>query len=795
MSRRQIKYAKSQRRGRKRTNSRKKPKRSLKTGFKLLAKTVKILLVVGLVLLLAAAYHLKSINQMIEDKFDRDRKWNLPSRVFSDAEYLYPGIDIQARQIIAKLDRLGYRDVGSEIAAPGDYSLSENALDVYLHDFEYPQESFKGFPLRLQLRGTIIEQAVNLYSYENLDLIKLEPEMVATIFDERREDRTEVTLNDLPNHLMEAIILIEDERFFQHKGVDPKGIGRAAVANLQAGRIVQGGSTLTQQLVKNFFLYPKKSLGRKLNEALIAFQIERNHSKGEILQAYVNEIYLGQRGATSISGVAEAAKHYFAKKVTQLSLAECAQMAGMIKNPYAYSPYRSKERAKARRDFILKRMLSAELVTTDEYERAVAEAVLAPKHKVRFAKAPYFIDFVKKQLGELYSQEVLQSEGLRIFTTLDVFAQLEAEKSVKDGLQELEKAYAADLPKDHEEQLQACLVSIQPSTGYVRAMVGGRNYSKSQFNRCTQAKRQPGSTFKPFVYLTALDAKRSHKLFTASSLLDDTQFTIESGDEPWTPRNYDEEEHGQVTLRTALEKSYNISTAKLALEVGLENVVKTARDAGIKSPLAAVPSIALGTFELAPLELAAAYTLFPNGGIRAEPIAIMHVVNKASDVLERRKIRMKRKFDSAPVFLTTSLLKGVVERGTAVGAKALGFEGIAAGKTGTTSNYRDAWFVGFTPQLLALTWVGYDDNAETNMSGARAALPLWSFFMQKVAGQSSQDFTGPNNVVLVKVDPITGGLVSRKCPEYIYEAFVEGTEPDYLCESVYIEAKSSFEVF
>jgi penicillin-binding protein 1B len=326
-------------------------------------------------------------------------------------------------------------------------------------------------------------------------------------------------------------------------------------------------------------------------------------------------------------------------------------------------------------------------------------------------------------------------------------------------------------------------------------MVGGRNYSKSQFNRCTQAKRQPGSTFKPFVYLTALDAKRSPKLFTASSLLDDTQFTIESGDEPWTPRNYDEEEHGQVTLRTALEKSYNISTAKLALEVGLENVVKTARDAGIKSPLAAVPSIALGTFELAPLELAAAYTLFPNGGIRAEPIAIMHVVNKASDVLERRKIRMKRKFDSAPVFLTTSLLKGVVERGTAVGVKAFGFEGIAAGKTGTTSNYRDAWFVGFTPQLLALTWVGYDDNAETNMSGARAALPLWSFFMQKVAGQSSQDFTGPNNVVLVKVDPITGGLVSRKCPEYIYEAFVEGTEPDYLCESVYIEAKPSFEVF
>lgn len=404
--------------------------------------------------------------------------------------------------------------------------------------------------------------------------------------------------------------------------------------------------------------------------------------------------------------------------------------------------------------------------------------------------APFFIDFVKRQLADLYPASVLQTEGLRIFTTLDMFMQLDAERSVREELKRIEKDNASRLPKDHEGKLEACLIAIQPSTGYLRALVGGRDYSASQFDRCTQAKRQPGSTFKPFVYLTALDPRRSNKLFTPATLIDDTSFEVKSGGKMWRPRNYEKKEFGWVTLRRALEHSYNIATAKLAIDVGLDNVVRTARDAGISSDLLAVPSIALGAFEVSPMEMASAYTIFPNGGIRAEPLSIINVVTKDGEVLEKKSLRMKREFDAAPVFLTANIMKGVMNQGTGAGARRLGFTAIAAGKTGTTSNYRDAWFVGFTPGLLALSWVGYDDNAEMKMSGARAALPIWTRFMKDVTPNGSGDFPGPSGVILLKVDPRNGGLMDSTCPSARYEAFIEGMEPQKTCSEIRSEMPS-----
>lgn len=728
--------------------------------------------------------YLKRLDVLVTEKLGQHRKWNLPSRVFSDAEYVYPGFDIRVRRLVEKLDRLGYRNTGADIATPGDYALTQEHLDVYLHDFEYPQENFKGFPVRFELLRNVIERIEDITTHTTIELVRLEPEVIAPIFDERMEDRTIITLQDVPPKLLEAIILIEDERFFRHHGVDPIGILRAAAANLVAMRIVQGGSTLTQQLVKNYFLSPRKSFLRKANEALMALVIELRFSKAEILQAYLNEIYLGQRGASSVSGVSEAAKFYFAKNVGQLSVAESALLAGMIKSPNAYSPFLHLERARERRDVVLARMKEEELLDDKEYAVAIAEPIITPKHVVRVVTAPYFIDFVKQELAAFYPQEVLESEGLRIFTTLDMTAQRAAEDVITSELLRMETDLAYLLPKNHPEGIQGCLLALQPSTGFIRAMVGGREYAKSQFNRCIQANRQPGSTFKPFVYLTALDPERSRKAFTASSLLDDVSFTMESGGEEWSPKNYDEEEHGKVTLRTALEKSYNIATARLALDVGLEEIVTTARDAGITSPLTPVPAVALGAFEVSPLEMAVAYTIFPNGGVRAEPIAVRQVVTKEGQLLEREEIRMKRRFDPEPIFLTTHLLKGVIDRGTGQSVRARGFDGPAAGKTGTTSNYRDAWFVGFTPELLTLTWVGYDDNAEMKASGATAAIPLWTAFMKDVAPESDRDFPSPRHVVLIKVDPATGGLSDSSCPNFIVEAFLEGTEPDYSCESV-----------
>jgi penicillin-binding protein 1B len=742
----------------------------------------KIFILLAMVGAVVLAFHIHRVDKLIEDKFDRPQKWNLPSRIYSDAEYIYPGASVMVDKLTAKLDRLGYRNVGEEIKTPGDYALEKGRFDVYLHDFKYPFEDFRGFPVRLLINGNRVESMVNLETKEGLNLVRLEPEEVASILDVSMESRTFVTIDQAPQALVEAIVLIEDERFFEHGGVDPWGILRAALVNLRHMRIVQGGSTLTQQLVKNFFLYPKKSILRKMNEALIATRIERKHSKREILQAYLNEIYLGQRGASSISGVGEAAKMYFAKNVDQLTIGECALLAGMVRSPGLYNPKRNPERAKKRRDFVLGRMAEEGFIDKNQYEQAIAERIIIPKISTRAVSAPYFIDFVKRQLKDLYPQDVLESEGLRIFTTLDMTFQRLAEKSVSEGLANLEKTYASRLPKDHEEPLQGALIAIQPSNGYVRALVGGRSYADSQFNRATQAKRQPGSTFKPFVYLTAFDPSRSDREFAPATIIDDTPFGVRSGGEMWTPKNYDKKSHGMVSLRKALYNSYNIATAKVALEAGLENVLSTARDAGITSDLMAVPSMSLGAFEVSPMELAAAYTVFPSGGLRPEPLSIMNVVTKEGEVLEKKRLKIKRRFDSGPIYLTTSVMKDVLDKGTGRRARALGFTGIGAGKTGTTSNYRDAWFVGFTPNLLALTWVGYDDNATMNLSGSSAALPIWTQFMKWAQPDSKQDFASPQDVILVKINPPTGLLVTRQCPENAYEPFIEGHEPEITCE-------------
>ncbi|MBI4125464.1 MAG: PBP1A family penicillin-binding protein [Deltaproteobacteria bacterium] len=735
----------------------------------------------GILAILIGA-HVKRLEKIVERKFSSvTRRWNIPSRVYSDAFYLYPGVDLARREVIKKLDRLAYRKVAA-VQGPGDFSLQPGSLEIYLHDFAYPQEKFAGFPVRIEKEGEIVRRLTDLESGEELPLVKLEPEEMAAIFDEKMEDRTIITLKDCPQHLLEAIILIEDERFFKHKGIDPVAIARAAVADLLAMKIVQGGSTLTQQLVKNFFLTSKKAFRRKFNEALMSMILERKHTKAEILEAYLNEIYLGQRGTSSVTGVAEAAKHYFAKEVHQIGLAESALLAGLIRNPSLYSPFRDKEKAIARRDFILKKMLEQEIIDEEKYQQAATEELVTPKVELKPVFARYFIDFLKTQLADFYPEEVLETEGLRIFTTLDMTMQFTAKEALNEGLADLEKKFGHLLPEEYREgKLQGCLVAISPQNGYVRAMVGGRDYAESQFNRCTQAARQPGSTFKPFVYLTALDPGRAGQTYTLASLVEDKTFEMETPEGPWSPQNYDKKEHGLVTLRTALEKSYNIATVKLALNVGLEKIVRTAHDAGITSPLSPFPSLALGVFEVSPLELAQAFAVFPNRGLRTRALSIIHVTTSEGDVLEKETLKIQRAFDEAPIALVTSAMQGVMERGTAAAVRAFGFHGKAAGKTGTTSDYRDAWFAGFTPDLLALVWTGFDDNTPIEMSGARAALPIWSAFMKKVAGESTAAFTFPKEIVQVAIDPETGGLATRQCPVTFTEYFIEGTEPTELC--------------
>lgn len=736
----------------------------------------------ALILLAAFGVYLFALDYKIRTKFESHR-WNLPSRIYSDPFYLYPGQAVSPAKIERRLERLGYKRMTGAAKNVGEFARSGPALTVYLRDFSYPSEEFSGFPVRLEFSEDRLGLIKKAGGGEEMKKIKIEPELIGSIYDEKMEDRTLVPLSEIPEELIQAVIAIEDERFYSHHGVDPLSILRAFLTDLLHLRAVQGGSTLTQQLIKNYFLTAEKTFVRKFNEMCMAVLLELRYSKEEILEAYFNEIYFGQKGPVSVTGVEEASKLYFSKGVSHLSLAEAALLAGLIRSPGEYSPFKNITRAYDRRNFILKAMREKGIIAEEEYEAARKEKIVLAQGNAKVFQAPYFIDFVRLELKENYPSEVLKSQGLKIFTTLDMEAQEIAEAAVRKRLQELEEG-RPKLKKLMAEgkTLEGAFIAVQPQTGAIRAFVGGRDYETSQFNRVADAHRQPGSAFKPFVYLTAL-ASEGEKRYSLASTVEDSSFSVKAGGKEWRPDNYDKTEHGTVTLREALEQSYNLATTRLAIDVGLEKVVKTAREAGIESPLQSYPSLALGAFEVTPLELIRAYTVFPNQGTRTEPIAITSLVTREGVVLEKKGFKMKKVVSPELAYLVNSALQGVLDRGTAASARTLGFTGLGAGKTGTTSDYRDSWFVGYTPDLLALAWVGYDDGTPTGLSGASGALPIWAEFMKKVnpAGARKVDFPATENILLVKISK-SGKLYRSECGESMEEAFLKGTEPDESCE-------------
>ncbi|MBI3302038.1 MAG: PBP1A family penicillin-binding protein, partial [Deltaproteobacteria bacterium] len=571
---------------------------------------------------------------------------------------------------------------------------------------------------------------------------------------------------------------------FEHEGIDLWRIVGAGWANLLAGRAVQGGSTLTQQLVKNFFLSREKTMGRKLVEICMAIIVENHYSKLEILENYLNEIYLGQRGAKSIFGMWEAARFYFGKEPRDLTLGEMAVLAGMVKAPNRYAPTRHPEMTLQRRNYVLQRMLELGDITQEEFQAALQELVGSRNLPPDVNGAPYFADMVREELKENYPDVVLTTAGLQIFTSLDMRLQRIAQEVVRKGLDELEAAHPRLRRTKPEDRLQACLIAIQPQTGEIRAMVGGRDYQASQFNRVTQAHRQPGSVFKPIVYLTALAAEREERegRFLPTSLVEDAPFTWFYEDKEWSPGNYKDEYLGTVTLRRALENSLNAATARIAQQVGIEPIRQTARRLGFVSPLPPYPSLVLGSAEVTPFEVAVAFSTLANQGLRVTPLTIKRVSNQDGETLERRAVQVEQAIPPEDAYLLTHLLEGVIERGTGRGARQKGFERPAAGKTGTTNDFGDAWFVGYTPDLLTVVWVGFDHREPLKLSGAQAALPIWTEFMKRAtAGRPVSGFTPPPGIVLVPIDRLTGFRATPYCPTVIEEAFYAGEEPTLPC--------------
>jgi len=727
-----------------------------------------------------AGRELAQLDRIVRTRFE-GTLFRVPSRVLSAPLILYPGLDHTLIDLRGTLDRLGYREASGESLPLGRYRWSERELRIHRRAFEHPSRAEPARLVSLQLSGRIIEGIRDLEAKREIGALFLEPEAVGAYYGPDREQRELVRVAEIPRQMTDAVMAVEDQRFYSHVGLDFWRIGGALAANLRAGSFVQGGSTLTQQLVKNFFLTPDRQLKRKLQEAAMALIVEARYEKDAILEAYLNEIYLGQRGATQVHGIGEAAHFYFGKPVRDLSLAECATIAGLIQSPNRLSPHRSPEAATLRRDLVLRLMLQQGKISQEQFAEATAEPLRVATITPDLRDARFFLDALRRELPNFYGEETLAREGLRIYSTLDLRLQRAASRVIREELARLEKSTRSLAPRDGQ-RLEACLVALRPQTGEVLALVGGRDYAASQFDRCTQARRPAGSLFKAFVYAAALEPTSGAPTITLAGTLDDSPLAVPVWRGTWAPQNFDHEFHGLVPVRTAFEKSYNVASARLGQTLGIPRVREMARRLGIESPLPIVPSLALGAGDVTPLELARAYATFASGGIRPRVRTFEDVIDAKGETLERQPIEFERVLDSGTAFLVTSLMEGVVDRGTGAGIRSAGVTGPVAGKTGTSNDERDAWFAGFTPEMVVVLWVGFDEPRSLGQASARIAVPIWARFLKEATGGDVAGmFPVPGDVVALDVDPATGALALDDCPARRSEFFLRGTEPLETC--------------
>jgi len=741
----------------------------LKIGFWI---TVSVFAVAGISILGYGGY----LSKNIETRF-AGLRWNIPSTVYSDSTLLYPGQVVNRPFLKEKLKRLGYREVSHIPGQKGEMRYHKNFADIFLHDFKSPFLTQIGFPFRIRFKNEHIVSIVDKTTGEPVPLIELEPEELMRFYGPGRERRRLISIGKVPKHQIHAVLAAEDRSFYDHHGVDVKGILRALITNLREGTIRQGGSTLTQQLAKNYFLTPERTYRRKFKELLIALLLEYKYEKDEILEIYLNEIYWGQKGSVSINGLGEAALFYFDKPAESLSLEEAATLAGLIKGPNAYSPYVDKSRCLKRRNEVLVAMYQNDWLDKNELKKALPRPLQPAEYTTSPRQAPYFIDYLTHQIADLYPPDVLSSLGLSIFTTLDTQVQIAAEQALKKGLSRLEASNPVLTRSDPEHKLQGAVIVIQPKTGYILAMVGGRDYGITQFNRATQARRQPGSAFKPFVYVTALAN------FTSVDRLVNTpkRYTIDGV--VWHPKNFSPNAPPNVTFRQALAESHNLATINLGMEVGLESIVDTAAAFGLSTAVKPLPSLSLGAFEVIPLELARAYCAFAADGMLPFPLSMKEIMDDSGRVLERRHANVKRLISPAKAFIMNDLLHSVTTDGTAASIQARGIEWPVAGKTGTTNNARDAWFIGYTPDILALVWIGFDNGDSIYSTGSRAALPVWVELMNAIPQfVSGEWFAMPPGVVKRMICEDSGKLAFKKyCPRITEEVFLDTTAPQETC--------------
>ncbi len=682
--------------------------------------------VVGIVLVLSAAVTVwvVHLDHVVTREF-QGRHWSVPARVYAAPLELYVDAPISADELEAELRRLHYR-IGDPGVGPGIYRRNGPAFDLHARRVRFIDELREPERVSIHADGKSIS-SLRLADNTDLPIFRLDPPVVGSVFPIHGEDRIVVAPADVPALLRSGIKLIEDRRFDEHHGIDPYGILRASWANLRAGRVVQGGSTLTQQLVKNYFLSDEQTFGRKLTEAIMALRLEAHFSKEEILVAYLNEVYLGQDGARAIHGFGLGSEYYFAKPLDELDVGELALLIGMVKGPSYYDPRRHEDRARARRNLVIQEFAAAHLIDAAAAKRAAARPLgLRPPGG---SYVPAYLDLVRRHLKRDYAEADLAAAGLAVYTSLDPRAQAAAEKSLTQNLNRLDVSRGA-----RNAHLEGAVVVAEPNSGDVIAVVGGREFGTDGFNRALDARRPIGSLVKPAVYLTAIETGR----YTAASLIDDAPIEVKLGDgSTWAPQNFEHQFYGQVPLARALAESLNLATVRLGLGVGLPHVVETLQRLGLESTPTLNPSLLLGTVEMTPLEVMQVYTSLANGGFRARLRAVQAVLDEQGRPLKTFKVQVEEAAPAAAVYQLDRMLTLVTTRGTGREAAARLPRGlVVAGKTGTSSDTRDSWFAGFSGSYLAVVWVGYDDNRVTGLTGATGALPIWTETMKSLKSAS-----------------------------------------------------------